>query len=270
MTDRPGMEVRENGSSGIRDRTQELIETSENIDKETGLPYEVSGTRELIAGFIEEAITGQRSVIFINGDMNNLKQINDTRTLGHDCGNQAIKAMTVNAREILLGIENAESVIVFRPQAGGDEYQALVIFSQNTKVTEETAGEIAKKLRAPLPIEVTDKQKLTQKLQITSSAGVVFRNFTSGETEPFQRLEELELEAERIMYEEKITKLSARIEATVDKGKGLSEEEYSELFANEFEGTRMTRELLRIYTLQLRAKGIQKTNGSAGPRRTTK
>ncbi len=269
MTDGPGTEIRENGSPGIRDRTMELKQTSENIDIETGLPYIASGTHELIGGFFSEAITEQRSVVFINGDMNNLKQINDSDTLGHDCGNQAIKAMTVNAREILLGIENAESVIVWRPQAGGDEYQALVIFGQNVKVSQEKAEEITTKLRAPLDIEVTNKQRQTQKIQITSSAGVVFRNFIGSEEKPFDRLQELELEAERIMYEEKIIKLSARIEATVGKGSGLSVDEYLKLFADEFIGTRMTRELLRIYTLQLQAKSIRKANDSAGPRRTT-
>lgn len=267
MTDRPGMEIRESGFSGVRDRTEELINTSENIDKVTRLPYETSATRELIASIIKGATRERRAVVFVDGDMDNLKQINDTYDHGH--GNQAIRDMVINAREALLGLENAESVFIWRPQAGGDEYRAIVIFSKGTKVSEETTREIANKLRTSLPFKATFKGE-DKEVQITSSAGVAFRNFT-GEEPPllFLQLENLEAETKTMLEEEKIAKIEARIEKTIVKGRKLSAQEYLEIIANEWGASRITKKTLMTIGVHLIAKAKQEVLASVGPRRAT-
>ena len=110
----------------VSDRSSLLV-TVENEDPVTGYPFETIGVRERLIGIFQQAIDGGRALVFINGDIDNLKTLNDS--YGYSFANQAIKETVQQKEACLLGIDGAE-VYVYRPQAGGDEFKAIVVVEQ--------------------------------------------------------------------------------------------------------------------------------------------
>ncbi len=137
-----------------RIKTSDLFVITKNEDGVTGFPYETPGFSEQITEIYQRAIESQSLLVFINGDIDKLSVINDT--VGKPFANKGIKEIAKRTQRILAGAKGLEAVYLYRPQAGGDEFRAIVILEKSSA---NLSAEIIESLRKPLFLENESEKK---------------------------------------------------------------------------------------------------------------
>lgn len=243
-TDGSGLETHEAQSSSVL-RTKELFVKGNNVDPITGFPFETPEVRRKIIDIFRDAISGHGTVAFVDGDIDGLKVLNDK--LGHEKTNGVIKVLVTNREAHLSETAGAEAVYVYRPQAGGDEFRAIIVCSDDTPV-EKLKAELENILAKPISVFDTE---------VHSSSGVVINQFNGSENPPlvFQSAQE---RAEGLMTEKKANKIVKEIENTADRGSSLSLDDYIKEIQKRWGNKRTSPEALRIFLYHVAAKATSR------------
>jgi diguanylate cyclase (GGDEF)-like protein/PAS domain S-box-containing protein len=136
-------------------KARELINQQANFDPLTGLP-----NRRLmfdrLEQLIKQSIRSQKSIAILYIDLDNFKDINDSR--GHDFGDQLLKGVSARLR-----FEVRETDTVAR--IGGDEFVVLLGDLDRLEMADSIIREVSKKLADPIVIE-------GQLVYVTASIGI--------------------------------------------------------------------------------------------------
>ena len=136
-------------------KARELINQQANFDPLTGLP-----NRRLmfdrLEQLIKQSIRSQKSIAIVYIDLDNFKDINDSR--GHDFGDQLLKGVSARLRS-----EVRETDTVAR--IGGDEFVVLLGDLDRPEMADVIIREVSKKLADPVVIE-------GQLVYVTASIGI--------------------------------------------------------------------------------------------------
>lgn len=136
-------------------KARELINQQANFDPLTGLP-----NRRLMFDrldqLIKQSIRSKKSIAIIYIDLDNFKDINDSR--GHDFGDQLLKGIATRLRS-----EVRETDTVAR--IGGDEFVVLLSDLEKPEFADVIVRQISKKLADPILIE-------QHMIYVTASLGV--------------------------------------------------------------------------------------------------
>lgn len=136
-------------------KARELINQQANFDPLTGLP-----NRRLMFDrldqLIKQSTRSKRSIAIIYIDLDNFKDVNDSR--GHDFGDQLLKGIATRLRS-----EVRETDTVAR--IGGDEFVILLGDLEKPEVADLIVRQISKKLADPILIE-------QQMIYTTASLGI--------------------------------------------------------------------------------------------------
>ena len=136
-------------------KARELINQQANFDPLTGLP-----NRRLmfdrLEQLIKQSVRSQKSIAIVYIDLDNFKDINDSR--GHDFGDQLLKGVSARLRA-----EVRETDIVAR--IGGDEFVILLGDLDGPEMADVIIREVSKKLADPILIE-------GQLVYVTASIGI--------------------------------------------------------------------------------------------------
>jgi len=232
-----------------KSQTSELFFENRNTDHVTGYPIETQEARGKIIEIISQAIKGQKVLGFVSGDMDNLKGVNDQ--CGHDNTNQGIKQFVAEREKLLLELEGAEAVLVYRPQSGGDEFRAIVIFGKDTNPN-SVSEKISKKLA--IPTKFTYSPKEGKSITLDSSFGISAEKFTGQEENAGAILQQMQEQAENILVKQKIKKIWDEVDKTTKEGQKLSPEYYIDLICQRWGSKRISPSALRILLSDLYAK----------------
>lgn len=227
-------------------RTKELLVEGRNEDPVTGYPFEVPETRAKLIGIIDGQIKSKGAVVFIDADIDDLKQVNDA--VGKKQANQGIRKVVEEKEEALLKLKGLEALYTYRPQAGGDEFRMLLLLSQADK---SLLGTIQSAVAARTALGVEGGGKL----EIKSSTGVVAREF-GGKEIAEETLGVLEKEAEIILTQEKAKRILNSLEETIQTGRKLEVENYIEEVVSRWGTRRMTKAALEIILRHFLAKAM--------------
>lgn len=223
-------------------RTRELVSKQiENIDPVTGFPFETPQVRQKLIEIFKEAIRGKRSLSFGSCDIDNLKGLNDR--LGHSETNEVIKSVVQSKEEDLSHVEGVEAVYVYRPQAGGDEYRTIVIFS----------GDVPIENQKSLLSAVLDQPVLASDIEVNSSSGIVSYQF-NGTEDAGQILQFTEEQSDFLTSSQKTDKLLQKVKETTGKGNTIPLKDYLKAIAEIWGGSRITEEGLTMILQHLVAR----------------
>lgn len=200
------------------DKTNYLFFAGTNECSVTKLPYETPDVRRKLIEIVDKAIKKRKTVVYMFGDMDNLKEINDLH--GHDVGNSAIKRMVSGCRETLSKQKGIELVCFFRPQAGGDEIEILMVLNESEL---GLSDEVRENLNKPFVLTWNGLS-----MEVKCSFGINSARF-SGDENAARQFENLEIKAEDNLDIIKAKKLISQVDATINTGKKMDVDEYREL-----------------------------------------
>jgi len=220
----------------MQDKKEEetiLIFQTTNICPVTGWPYEIPLVRRTIIRTIEEALREKMAVVLLFWDLDNLKGMNDA--LGKKRVNKAIKAVGEDKKEKLARIRGIRKIFSWRPQAGGDEFNHLLLVRR---------ADLAKTERRIQ--QIIHSSFLFQGWPVTASLGIARvkqkDNKTGGKI-----LQQLEKQAERELNREKMEKaiLAYRaLKRKMDKEKEI--EKIVEILTEEYGPRRPGKSIMRM------------------------
>jgi len=225
------------GTTYERNRTSELLSDTVNVDPITEYPVETPQARGKVLEILQEAINTKNSVIFIDADIDNLKVLNDV--LGHKVTNIGIKRVIQEKENILLNMNEIENVLFYRPQAGGDEFKAM-LFLSNTNEEENIKQKLWNALKQDTNFKPEDKPVVN----IGCSYGITMKKL-NGDENPGELLQEMESQAEERLVGEKMNKITQRLNETIKSGTSLDKNAYIELIVSEWGSRRMGNDVLK-------------------------
>jgi diguanylate cyclase (GGDEF)-like protein len=136
-------------------RARELINQQANFDPLTALP-----NRRLMFDrldqLIKQSIRSQKSVAVAYIDLDNFKDVNDSR--GHDFGDQLLKGVSARLRSEVRDTDTVARI-------GGDEFVILLGDLDRPEIADLIIREVSKKLADPILIE-------GQLIYVTASIGI--------------------------------------------------------------------------------------------------
>lgn len=219
-------------SGDEKNKTHELLGETVNICPVTGYPFEIPRAREKILDILQEAIKNCQIVIFIDADLDNLKRLNDV--LGHEGSNKGIRAVMEEKEKTLLGLDGVDTVLFYRPQAGGDEYKALLLL-RSLEVDEEIIVRSLKNILKPDTKFQLEGKKTTP---ISCSFGITIKK-CEGRENAGELLQEMESQAEEKLANEKLEKIAQKLNETIKVRSGLCLQEYITSVAAEWGSRRV-------------------------------
>ncbi|MBU3935401.1 GGDEF domain-containing protein [Patescibacteria group bacterium] len=243
-----------------RGRNRDIIfDGSPNVDAITGLPFEAKGVRQRLIEEMVEALNSGHGVCFLEMDLNGLKGLNDN--CSYEAGNEGIKKFAEEKFRVLDESEEVVGFYFYRPQAGGDEYKAVIIVEKGTEGKER----IEAKMREKVEMEAKNKKGELVTVVLSGSIGMIEVE-KDGETgavnfrEVAIIFEKMEAEAGILLDKEKEReKKRAKRKTIEDVGAGTSGEirdSLAKLFAS---NRRLTeeeiREQLQILLATAKAEG---------------
>ena len=199
-------------------KARELINQQANFDPLTSLP-----NRRLMVDrldqLIKQATRNKKSVAIAYLDLDNFKDINDSR--GHDFGDQLLKGVAARLRSEVRDTDTVARI-------GGDEFVILLGDLDRPEIADPVIREVSKKLADPISIE-------GQLIYVTASIGVSIFPNDGGEGKA------LLLGADQAMYAAKANGrnthqyFTTSLQATASYRSGIIAELRSALEKNEFE-----------------------------------
>ena len=235
-----------------KNRTSELLSDTMNVDPITNYPVETPQARGKILEILQEAINANKSVIFIDADIDNLKVLNDV--LGHKVTNIGIKKVIQEKENVLLNMEETASVLFYRPQAGGDEFKVMLFLSDTSE--EEN---IKQKLWNVLKQDTNFKPEDKANVNIGCSYGITMKKL-NGDENPGRLLQEMESQAEERLVGEKMNKITQKLNETIESGTSLDTNAYIELIVSEWGSRRMGNEVLKTILFSVLNKARNEKN----------
>lgn len=205
---------------GRVDKTNLLFSAGTNECSVTKLPYETPDVRRKLIEIVEQAIKKKKTVFYMFGDMDNLKEFNDL--YGHDVGNTAIRRMVSGCQEAISKQKGIELVCFFRPQAGGDEIEIVMVLNESEP---GLSDEVKENLNKPFTLTWNERSK-----EVRCSFGISSARF-SGNEDATNQFENLEIKAKENLDIIKAKKLISQVDAIINAGKKMGVDEYRELIA---------------------------------------
>lgn len=225
-----------------------VIDNLPNVDPITSLPYETPEVRKRLISRVMEVISTGKSVYFWEMDLNGLKGLNDR--YGHETGNRAIRRFAEEKVRLLEEAEEVEAFYFYRPQAGGDEFKAVIIGGEKEEIREKMKEEVE-----------------MGEIRLRGSVGMA-ESRKEGETpltfeETAKIFGEMEEEAKNLLDEEKRERVKKTINELIEQvGAETSEKILKKIATVLAENRRLSEkeiaELLRILLVTARAEGRQR------------
>jgi GGDEF domain-containing protein len=232
------------------DRSRELVALQENICPVTGLPFETVGVRQRVASIWQEAIDQGKTVVAGAVDLDNLKGLNDK--LGHDGANVGLRIYGQNIGAQLLGYQGVETILVYRPQAGGDEYKYVAVGSwENAELVKEELGEMMGR-------PVVWRTEGGEEIRLSGTNGTSVKNYKGAlEPEVYEEIKRMEIEANRQVEDKKRVKTQRLVEGMVMSTRGFNVDEFIKE-AQEIWGTRRaTPEVMGVLLKMVQVKQLE-------------
>ena len=221
-----------------------LIKVTKNIDPVTGYPFETPEVRKEIFDIFSKSREDGKIVIFINADVDNLKKLNDE--IGKKNANVGIKLLIEEKERLLQEKFGDDNVIVYRHQAGGDEFNTLVVVDSKDFAIEKVEKEIS----GIYDQGITFTLENGFEVKVDFTYGMSVCDFDSTET-VWEVLRDVVVESEKNLFDKKIQKINIQLEKTIKLGKGMVVEEYIDLIVNNWGSQRLGRETLRSIILDV-------------------
>jgi|GEM_PF-4423636 len=213
----------------IRNLSHELFSNELNVDPISSHPFETPKARARIMELITKGINEKGTIVFVDADMDNLKHLNDS--LGHAKTNEAIKKVIDEKNKAVEGLEESGYFLLWRPQAGGDEFRILFVFTE-TNDLEESINKVKQALKPETNFEGK---------KITCSFGMIVKQL-NGHENPGEVLQEMEQVAERKQMEEKMKKINKRLEEILKVAETSSPDEFIKGVSEALGSTRIGKE----------------------------
>ena len=230
-------------SQPITDPSDPLKVIIENIDPVTGYRFECMNVRKKIINLLQNAIQAQKTIVFLEGDFDDLKGLNDL--CGHQAANQAMKQSLNEKEQSLKNLAHIENIYLYRPQAGGDEFKIIIIFNQknlSTKEKEALGNTIKKIVESPTTFKYSSQKEAKK---IYSSSGISIFHATGNE-DATQKFRELEIQAENKLAKQKTEKIYQQLMKTIIQAEIVSPEKYIKAITDRWGTRRVTKNVLRI------------------------
>ena len=221
-----------------------LIKVANNIDPVTGYPFETSEVRKEIINIFSKSREDGKIVIFVDSDIDNLKKLNDE--IGKKNANIGIRLLIEEKEKLLQEKFGVDNIIVYRHQAGGDEFNTILLIDKNSLDIKKVENEIT---------DIFDKSTVfklenAEEVSINCSCGVAMCDFSDIEDiwDIFRRLI---IESGKKLFDKKMKKINSQLEETIKAGSNLAVEEYIDLIVDSWGSKRLGRETLRSIILDV-------------------
>jgi len=215
-----------------------LIKVTKNIDPVTGYPFETPEMRKEIFDIISKAREEGKIVIFIDSDVDNLKRLNDE--IGKKSANVGIRLLIEEKERSLQEKFGVDNVIVYRPQAGGDEFNTLVVVDKKKWEKDIADKDISRIFDQGVTFKLQEGTEV--KIDFTYGMSVCDFDVTKNVYEVFRTVA---MESEKRLFDKKIQKINIQLEKTIKLGKEMVVEEYIDMIVNNWGSQRLGRETLR-------------------------
>lgn len=223
----------------IKDQSSRLIAMVPNIDF-TGWPTINEQARQTMFEAIKQAIEQKARIMLIKGDIDGLKVLNDKY---HDRITNDIITATLTAKREVTMATPCQSIFCYRPQAGGDEFEMLIIAPEITN--EEIKTKLEQATLVPLP---------NNQLEFVTSSCAVADKLLSGDEQAETIFFELRDHTDVDLSKRKIEKIQDYLRNTIDQGKKLAIGDYIDLIVNFWGSRRPTNEVLNVILNHLVAR----------------
>jgi len=221
-----------------------LIKVTKNIDPVTGYPFETPEMRKEIFDIISKAREEGKIVIFIDSDVDNLKRLNDE--IGKKSANVGIRLLIEEKERSLQEKFGVDNVIVYRPQAGGDEFNTLVVVDKKKWEKDIADKDISRIFDQGVTFKLQEGTEV--KIDFTYGMSVCDFDVTKNVYEVFRTVA---MESEKRLFDKKIQKINIQLEKTIKLGKEMVVEEYIDMIVNNWGSQRLGRETLRSIILDV-------------------
>jgi len=221
-----------------------LIKETKNIDPVTGYPFETPEVMKEIVNIFSKSREEGKIVIFIDSDVDNLKRLNDE--IGKKNANVGIRLLIEEKERSLQEKFGVDNVIVYRPQAGGDEFNTLVVVDK--KKWEKDIAD--KDISRIFDQGITFKLENGVEVRVDFTYGMSVCDF-DGTKNVWEVFRTVVMESEKGLFNKKIQKINIQLEKTIKLGKGMVVEEYIDMIVNNWGSQRLGRETLRSIILDV-------------------
>ncbi len=219
----------------------------------TEYPFETRESRARLVSLINDAAKKGQVIMLIDSDLDRLKQLNDVCANKHVANlgiTEAIDSKRRKLEELGLG-----DFLVWRPQAGGDEFKIMFFLNEHddTKLL-LIQEQIRLALTAPTPFIFNEQQP---PFEITCSFGIETRK-PDPNGDAALELAEMEKNAETKMAVIKLSKIELKLLESIQSGRISSIEEYKQSLKAEWGPTRITPNILGVILDHYEAKIISR------------
>lgn len=239
-----------------------LIYVTTNECNVTGWPYETEQVRNDVIEKVRKALADGDSVILLLWDIDNLKGLNDVCE-SHERANFGIRLVAKTMKERLEKTDGImEEPLFWRPQSGGDEFNALIIVKKGEKIP---MAEIRLAVTESVDFEHAEGKG---SWPITSTAGVSVRSEVGEGVEVAEIYQKMVEEAEKEQNRGKIEKAKAYFRETrklVGKMGPEMNRKVWRVFAERFGPRRMGKDLMTVLMGLVEAKTIKTIMGVEPP-----